>query len=72
MEDIICWSRVLPHRGLGRVFFSSCFYWVVARGSPDVQASVDGVDCEFQQITETLGKLKYGTYHGYNIIPRIA
>ena len=27
-----------------------CFYWVVASGSPDGQASVDDVDHDFRKI----------------------
>ena len=30
----------------------SCFYWVVARGSPDGKVSVDDVDREFWKLLE--------------------
>ena len=43
MGKIICWSRVLPYRGLGQAVIVSCFYAVVVYLSPDGQENVDDV-----------------------------
>ena len=51
MGNIICWGRVLPHRWFGGgLVVVSCFYAVVLRGSPNGQANVDDVDCDFRQL----------------------
>ena len=49
MGEIIFWIRVLPHRGVGSGCNGLFFYWLVARGSPDGQESVDDVDRGFRK-----------------------